>query len=119
MRDNEYRSAGKQPIYGFLDKSLRFGIERRRGFVENENGRVDEKGARDRDALALSAGETRAALAEYGVVTLRQLGDEPVGIGGPGRGDDLRLGESARVTVGDVVPHRVVEEYRVLANDPR
>src|SRR5689334_16712584 len=73
VSDDEYRPSREEPVDGFLDESLRFGIERRRRFVENENGRIDQQGARDRNALALAAGEPCAALAEDGFVALGQL----------------------------------------------
>ena len=57
VRDDEHRAAGEQPIHGFLDQTLGFGVERGSRFVENQNWRIDEQRARDRDALPLAAGE--------------------------------------------------------------
>src|SRR6059036_2529015 len=62
-----------------------------RGFVEDEDRRVPQEGAGERDALALAAGEAQAALANLGVVALRQPGDELVGVGPPGGVHDLPL----------------------------
>ncbi len=50
--------------------------------------------ARDGDALALSAGEFHAAIADDGVVTLRQIFDEFVRQGGLGRLDQARRSTS-------------------------
>ena len=57
-----------QPLDGLLDRRLGLGVDARRGLVEDQDPRVLEDGARDRDALALAAGETLAALADEGVV---------------------------------------------------
>ena len=51
-----------------LDRGLDLGIERRGRLVEHEDRRVLQKHARDGDALALSAREFDAALADQGVV---------------------------------------------------
>ena len=47
-----------------LHLTLGFGIERRGGLVEQDDGRVLEQRARDGDALALAAGDLRAVLAD-------------------------------------------------------
>src|SRR5476649_1974445 len=66
MGDDEDGAAGKQAVDCLLHESFRFGVERRRRLVENENRRVGEKGPRDREALPLTTRQPRAALAEYG-----------------------------------------------------
>src|SRR5690348_2221291 len=119
VRDHKDRAAGKQAIDGFLDQPLRFGIERRCRLVEYEDGRIDEEGSRNGDTLSLTARETGPAFAEDGLVALWQLGHEAVRVGGARRGNDLRFRISTGGPVCDVVGHRVVEEYGVLAHDPR
>ncbi len=62
---------------------LDFGVECAGGFVEQQDGRVLQHHARDRDALALAAGQLHAALAHVGVVAVAavrvgQVGDEVV-----------------------------------------
>ena len=47
-----------------LDAPLGFVVERRRGLVEDQDGRVLEQRARDGDALALAARQQRAAIAD-------------------------------------------------------
>ena len=49
---------------GFLHKALAFGIESRSGFIKYQYGRILEYGARYADALALSAREPAAAVAD-------------------------------------------------------
>jgi uncharacterized protein (UPF0261 family) len=63
--------------------------------VEDQDARVDQQGAGDRDALAFAAGKALAAFADQRVVAVRQAQDELVGMGGAGGGDDFlarRLG---------------------------
>ena len=74
---------------------LGVGVERAGGLVEDEDGRVLEQRARDREALALAAGERGAALADDGVVAVGQAADEVVRVGGSGGRLDL-----ARVAPG-------------------
>ena len=61
-----------------LDDALAFVVERARRLVENEHARLAGERASDGDALALAAGQGGAALADDGVVGLRQLQDELV-----------------------------------------
>ena len=117
VRDDEHGAAGEQSVDRFLHEALRLRVERGRRFVEDEDRRIGEQRARDRQALALTAGEPRAALAEDGVVAVGQLADEAVRVRGARRRLDLRVGEPIGRAVGDVVSHRVVEQHRVLAHD--
>src|SRR5262252_6109987 len=56
--------------------------------VRDQNARVADERAGNRDALALAAGESRAALADDRVVAFGQLEDEFVRSRQPCRGDD-------------------------------
>ena len=55
-----------------LDVLLGVAVERRGRLVEHQDRRALEDGAGDGDALLLAAGELEAALADLGVVALRQ-----------------------------------------------
>ena len=55
-----------------LHQRLALGVERAGRLVEQQDRRVAQDGAGDGDALALAAGQRHAALAEQGVVALRQ-----------------------------------------------
>src|SRR5207244_46616 len=68
MRRDQRRPAFHQPIQRALDERLALGVYRRERFVEHEDGRVAQQRACDRDALALTAGEPHAALADDGAV---------------------------------------------------
>jgi hypothetical protein len=62
-----------RPFQRLLHQLLAFGVERRGRLVEQQDRRVAQDGAGDRDALALAARQHDAALADRRVVALRQL----------------------------------------------
>src|SRR6185437_6702921 len=101
---------------GGIDGELRPGIERRGGFVEQHDRRTANEGPRDTHALALSAGERRAALAYDRVVPLRKGRDRIVDLRFAGRSLDLRLG-SVEATHANIVTHRCVEQDAVLEDE--
>src|SRR5579885_1848569 len=55
MSDHELWTPYHQVHQGFLHQSFPFSIERRRRFVQDQNRRVLQQGAGNRDALALTA----------------------------------------------------------------
>ena len=61
----------------------------RGGVVEDQDARVGEQRARDRDPLALAARQRQPALADARVVAVGQLGDEAGRLGALGRALDL------------------------------
>ncbi len=104
---------GGAPLHKSVERLLYEGlaltVERRRCFVENENRRVAEHGAGDRDALALTAGEAAAAVAYHGVVALVGGDDEVVGIGDAG-GTAYVVESGVFDAEGYVVENCVVEQ---------
>ena len=68
MRDRDDGLALHQRVEVLLDRRLDLGVERRGRLVEDQDRRVLQQDARDRDALPLSAGQLHAALADMGVV---------------------------------------------------
>ncbi len=76
VRDHERRAIGHQPGQRRLHQRLAFRIERGCRLVEQQERRVAQDRARDGDALALTAGQRHAALADLRVVALRQAADE-------------------------------------------
>src|SRR5438309_4380173 len=64
VRDHEHRAVPHEAIDRVLNEPLRLGVELAGGLVEDEDRRVAQHGARDREWVALAAGEPRAALAE-------------------------------------------------------
>ena len=96
-----------------LHDRLALVVERAGGLVEDQDARVGEQRPRDRDALALAAGEARALLADHRVVALGQLADEVMGAGKL-RSVDHRLDRRCRVGDRDVLAHAAVEEQVLL-----
>src|SRR5581483_250728 len=88
-------------------------VERRGRLVEDQDRRVFEDRARDREPLALTAGELEPELADDRVVALRHRHNEIMGVRRLRRSDDV-LHALRRVAVRDVAPHRIVEEKGVL-----
>src|SRR5437660_8203873 len=72
VRDDEDGAVRHQPVDGLLHQPLRFGIQRARRLVENQNRRIAQQRPRDRDALALAAAEPRAAFAGQRAVAFAQ-----------------------------------------------
>ena len=95
------------------DLGLAFGVERRGGFVEQQQRRVAQDGAGDGDALALAARERDAAFADLGVETLRQRGDESRRMSELGGARDLGVG-GVRPAETDIVAHGGCEHDAVL-----
>jgi hypothetical protein len=65
--DDQRRASLHQPLERLLHQPLAFGVERAGRLVEQQDRRVAQQRAGDRDALALPAREPRPALAEEGV----------------------------------------------------
>src|SRR5262249_25900051 len=83
------------------------------GLVRQEDARVLENGACDRHALALTAAQAGAALADDRVVALGQAGDKRVSVGRLCRGDDLLLSR-IEPAVANILAHRAAEQDRLL-----
>ena len=115
--DDERRSTGEEPAKAALDLPLRADVDRRGRLVEDEDARVGEERARERDELSLAERELEAPLADLRVVAVRELRDELVGAD-RGRGlldlGPLRVGPAERDVVGD----RPAEEEPLLRDDP-
>ena len=117
VRDDERRPSREEPAQAALDAPLGADVDRRGRFVEDEDPRIGEQRARERDELALAEREPEAALADLRVVPVRQLGDERVRADGRRRRLDLRtrgVGPSERDVVGD----RAREQEALLRDDP-
>ena len=65
MRDDERRAVVHQLLQRILDEALGLGVERGGRFVEDQDRRILQQRARDRDALPLSAREQHAAIAHH------------------------------------------------------
>src|SRR4051812_10654386 len=67
-----------QPFDRIEYQALRHGVERRRWFIEDQDRRVLQEGARDAQPLLLSARESTAGFGQFGVITLWKTADEVV-----------------------------------------
>ena len=114
--DDQGGAAVHQFLDRFHDGSFGRGVERGSGFVEKQDRRVFQKGARDPDALALADAEMSAAFADLAVVAVGKLADEFVGLRAPGGIADLLLGR-VRPAVGNVLADGGGKEKRVLQDD--
>ena len=102
-----------QPVERVLHQPLAFGIERRGRFVEQQQRRIAQQRAGDRDALALSARKPRAAFAHEGVEPFRQRAQELLGIGVARRLPNLVLAR-VPIAVAEIVARTRGEDHRVL-----
>lgn len=62
--DHSSRALPRRPLNRRLHQLLALAVERRRGFVQQQQFGVSQQGARETEALFLAAGETRAFGAE-------------------------------------------------------
>ena len=76
MGDHDRGAALAQPAERDLDGCLALGVERAGRFIEQQDARIAQQGARQSDALALAAGQPLAARADPGGIAVGQRGDE-------------------------------------------
>jgi hypothetical protein len=114
--NDEHGTLPHQPLDGLLHEPLGLGIERAGGFIQDENRGVAQQGSGNGNALALAPRQPGAPLAEHGVVSLRECGNEGRCIRGIRRRLDL-FGGCAGGAVGDVGADRVIEEHGILTHD--
>src|SRR6185312_14506390 len=91
-------------------------VQRARRLVQNENGRVLEQRAGDRQPLPLAARQRAAALADHGVVAARLADDELVRVGLAAGVLDLLL-RGLRAADQQIVADRAVEQHALLEHD--
>ena len=114
--DDEGGAARHEAVERLLHKVFALGVERRGGFVEDEDVGIGEDGTSYGETLPLSAAEERAPIADKGVVALGLLHDEVVGMSYLGSTNNL-LHRSIGEPEGDVVADGVVEEVGLLRDD--
>ena len=114
--DDEAGSPRHQPLYGVANHCLALGVEVRRRLVEDQQGRIAEELASDREPLLLATGQTNSPFADNGVETVLESSNEHVCVRVGAGGEDARvIGLGSRVR--DVVPHGAVEQEHLLGND--
>ena len=71
--DHDRCASGEQAAQAGLDTALGVQVHVGGRLVQHKDARVGDQGAGERDQLALAGGQLRAALADLGVVAVRQL----------------------------------------------
>ena len=115
MRNHDHRPPLRDPADVFVDDRLAVRIERACRLVEDEDLRVEDQRARDRQALPLAARQIGRALVNIGLVAARQPVDEFLRAGKPRRAHDF-VECRVRLGGGDVFADRAAEE-KVLLQD--
>ncbi len=100
--DDDAGASTQQPAERYLDPLLGARVDAAGRLVEDQDARVNEHRARERQQLALSLAQRAALFSEARVVALRQRLDEGVSVDRLGGGPDLG-GRGAWPAVGDVV----------------
>ena len=116
MRDQEDRAALSPLREIGQHLLLRGGVEGGGRLVEDQDRRVLEDGASDREALPLSRRQLRPAFAEQRVVAFRQFFDELASPCDARRLADLFVGRGGN-READVLAHRVSEQDVLLQRD--
>ena len=83
MGDDNRRPAPHHLLVSFGNLALRFGVERGRRFVEDQDRRVHQERAGNGDPLPLAGGQRHAPLADNCLELLRQPLDEGCERGAP------------------------------------
>eukprot|EP00961_Rhodomonas_salina_P125405 1689302-Rhodomonas_salina.1 len=117
VRDDDAGAPGRHAVERVQDERLRLRVQRRRRLVEEQDLRVLQRRARDRDALLLAAAQLEPTLADDGVEPLRERALDAVHGRHVDAVRDLGLGR-LRPPVVHVVLERLVEQHRVLRHDP-
>ena len=89
LRRDEHGAALERRPQPLDEAPLGERVDGRERIVEHDDARTGDERARERDALALAAGEIDAALADERVVAVRQLVGERVDAGRLARGEHL------------------------------
>src|SRR6266550_1558441 len=91
-------------------------VQARGRLVQDEDRRIANYGARDRDSLALTTRKRHSTFAQNSVIAFRQLIDKLTCVGKICRADDL-LARSVRLAVGNVLPDRRMKQHRLLQHE--
>ena len=111
--DDEGGAAGHDLLDGVLDELLGHGVDGARRLVQHEDARVGQQRAGKGQQLLFAGGEGVAALADVGIIAVRQSCDDLVGRDGLDCGLDLihcRVGTA----VAQVFQDRAGEQVRRL-----
>ncbi len=115
MGDGNHGASAHQPRQRLADRLFGFTVQRGGRFIQQQDRRVLQEGARDGDALPLPAGDLDSAIADHGRHALGEILDE-IAARRDRRAQHLVV-RRARPAVTDVFPDRAVEQRDVLRHD--
>ena len=110
------RAALCQLVQALADQNLTLVVQGTCGLVQQQDARVLQKDAGNRQTLLLPAAQLDAALTDVGVVAVLQRTDKGVGPGQAGSLLNFGAGR-AGAAIGDVLRHRAAEQVNVLLHD--
>ena len=116
MGNDEGDAVYQQGAGRFLDAGFGEVIHRGSSFVEDQDARISEQGAREGDQLSLANRQLDAALVDIGVVAFRQRFDEVRHVDDASHGAHFFIG-GAGVPESDILPNGPREEEGILRND--
>jgi hypothetical protein len=116
MSDHQGGAVAHQLLQGGLDVTLGLRIQGRCRLIQNKDRRILEHGSGNREALALPTGEQDTSITDEGIEAAGQGVNETQGVGSLGHPFELAPIGPARITVGDVVGDRIVEQNDVLGH---
>ena len=116
--DDEDRPPLHQLIHAALHNLLSPRVNGGGRLVEDHDGRVGDRRARDRDELPLALGEVFAVVGQQGIVSLRQAGDKVVRTRELGGVDALRVG-GVKLSVADVFHDSAGKEVGILQDQSK
>src|SRR6266550_5458646 len=111
--DDKSGASPAQRLQSILDQRFALTVEARRSFVKNQYFRPSENGASNRHALALSARQLHAALADDGVITVGKTVDKLLAMGDAAGFNDL-FPSGVRMSKADVFRNTTVKQEVIL-----
>src|SRR5579862_9265280 len=116
MSHKDHRSIRPGNFDRFLDETFADVIKSARCLIEDQERRVVEKDAGQRDSLFLSAGQVGAALRDLSGETIRHGQDLVMNASAPRGSDNLFQPTSSSATVADVFLNRAAKDKGRLAD---
>lgn len=116
VRNDERGTALQQAFDSLLHLNFCLCVDAGRRLVENQNPRIRHHRSGKGEKLALAVGKTGTALADLGVVAVRQFYDKVMGMHGLCGGNDFFL-RGIELSIRNVVANRAGEEKVVLGHN--
>ncbi len=117
MSDHQSRAPFHQAFQRILDEGLGPRVEVAGGLVQDQDSRILEDHASNRDALLLPSRQPIATLPDDGGVPVRKGPYEVMDVGGASGGFDLGV-VGVRSGVAEIRFDRVMEEVGLLSHHP-